>query len=105
SELFGARTGDGFAELAAYDTDGNGWIDENDAAFADLRVWTKGGDGADHLSPLPARNIGALYLVKPATPFDLKAGQNRQHGQVLATGLYLFEDGRAGTIQQLDLFV
>lgn len=105
SELFGARTGDGFAELAAYDTDGNGWIDENDAAFADLRVWTKGGDGADHLSTLAARNIGALYLGKAATPFDLKDGQNRQHGQVLATGLYLFEDGRAGTIQQLDLFV
>ena len=28
SELFGTKSGDGFADLAAYDADGNGWIDE-----------------------------------------------------------------------------
>jgi hypothetical protein len=33
AELFGARSGDGFAELAALDGDGNGWIDEGDAAW------------------------------------------------------------------------
>src|SRR6185295_8479743 len=29
-ELFGPQTGSGFAELASYDADGNGWIDEGD---------------------------------------------------------------------------
>ena len=38
AELFGARSGDGFAELAALD--GDGWIDEGDAAWQRLRVWT-----------------------------------------------------------------
>lgn len=104
-ELFGARTGDGFAELAAYDADGNGWIDENDAVFAELRIWTKDADGNDQLSTLAERNVGALYLGKTATPFDLKDSQNRQHGQILSTGLYLSEQGRTGTLQQLDLFV
>jgi len=33
SELFGPQTGDGFAELAAYDLDGNGWIDEGDEVY------------------------------------------------------------------------
>ncbi len=105
TELFGARTGNGFAELAAYDTDNNGWIDENDSIFSELRTWTKDATGADRLSTLAERGIGALYLGQAATPFDLKDAQNRQHGQVLSTGVYLSEDGRAGTIQQLDLFV
>jgi len=30
NELFGTKSGDGFADLAKYDSDGNGWIDEND---------------------------------------------------------------------------
>jgi len=105
NELFGARTGNGFAELAAYDSDGNGWIDENDAIFAQLRIWTKDSDGTDHLSTLAERNIGALYLANAATPFNLNDSQNRQHGQIVSSGIYLSEDGRAGTMQQLDLFV
>lgn len=105
SELFGAKTGNGFAELAAYDSDGNGWIDENDSIFHELRTWTKDADGTDRLSTLAERGIGALYLGHAATPFDLKDNQNRQHGQILSTGIYLSENGGAGTIQQLDLFV
>ena len=30
-ELFGTKSGNGFADLAKYDSDGNGWIDEADA--------------------------------------------------------------------------
>ena len=30
TELFGTKSGDGFADLAEYDEDGNGWIDEDD---------------------------------------------------------------------------
>jgi hypothetical protein len=37
-ELFGPRTGDGFAELAAYDDDGNNWIDENDGIHDNLSI-------------------------------------------------------------------
>ncbi len=105
TELFGARTGDGFAELAAYDSDGNGWIDQNDSIFAALRIWTKDSSGADRLSSLAERDIGALYLGQTATPFDLKDERNTQHGQILSSGVYLTESGGAGTIQQLDLFV
>jgi len=41
SELFGPSTGNGFNELASLDGDENGWIDENDAAYQDLSVWTR----------------------------------------------------------------
>ena len=40
--LFGAageHAGDGFADLARLDADGNGWIDEADPAYAALGVW------------------------------------------------------------------
>ncbi|WP_323011308.1 hypothetical protein [Castellaniella sp.] len=105
SELFGTRSGNGFADLAAYDDDNNGWIDENDVIFAQLRIWTKDASGQDHLSTLADRGVGALYLGSASTPFDLKDGQNVQHGQILSTGVYLKEDGGTGTLQQIDLIV
>ncbi len=39
SELFGPTTGDGFAELAAYDEDGNGFVDSGDSIFDQLRIY------------------------------------------------------------------
>ncbi len=39
SELFGTKSGDGFADLRAYDSDGNGWIDEADDIFQKLKIW------------------------------------------------------------------
>ena len=38
-EVLGANSGDGFADLAALDSNGDGGIDANDAAFANLRLW------------------------------------------------------------------
>ncbi len=103
SELFGALSGDGFAELAAYDRDHNGWIDENDAVFSRLRIWTKAASGADQLVALGAKGVGAIYLGRIATPFAIKDGSNELQGQVRSTGIFLREQGGAGTVQQLDL--
>lgn len=105
SELFGATSGDGFADLAQYDDDGNGWIDERDAVFSQLRVWIRDGSGKDQLVGLQQQGVGALYLGKADTPFALKDGANALQGAVRASGLYLREDGGAGTLQQLDLVV
>ena len=105
SELFGATSGDGFADLARYDDDGNGWIDERDAVFSRLRVWTRDGSGKDQLVGLQQQGVGALYLGKADTPFALKDNANALQGAVRASGLYLREDGGAGTLQQLDLVV
>lgn len=104
-ELFGTRTGDGFAELAAHDQDRNGWIDENDAVFENLRVWTKDAEGNDTLNTLAEKNIGAINLAHVETPFAIKDGRNVLNGQVRATGAYVGENGAAGTVQQIDLAV
>lgn len=104
-EVFGALSGDAFAELAAYDEDGNFWLDEGDAIFSRLRIWTKDEDGRDRLFALGEKGIGALYLGAIATPFSMKDAENTLHGQVRRSGLFLFEDGRAGSLQQIDLAV
>jgi len=103
SELFGARSGDGFAELAAYDADKNGWIDENDEVYSRLRIWAKNASGENQLLALGDKGIGALYLGRIATPFAIKDSSNELQGQVRSTGLFLREEGGVGTVQQLDL--
>ncbi|WP_261843267.1 hypothetical protein [Aliamphritea ceti] len=104
TELFGALTGDGFADLAQYDEDGNGYIDENDSIFADLQLWTKTVD-EDKLESLADRGIGAIYLGSADTPFDIKGSDNQINGRVRATGFYLTEAGDSGAVQQVDMVV
>ncbi|WP_028996486.1 hypothetical protein [Azohydromonas australica] len=104
SELFGTRSGDGFAELAALDGDGNGWIDENDADFGRLRLWTKDADGNDQLQDLLSANVGALSTQRTATPFIFKDANNREQGVMRASSVFVQEDGTgAGTVSQVDL--
>lgn len=103
SELFGAESGDGFADLSAYDEDGNGWIDENDSVFEKLRIWVKDEAGNDKLFALGEKGIGALYLGNIASSFSLKDSGNTLQGEIRSTGIFLFENGNAGTMQQIDL--
>ena len=103
-EMFGPASGDGFAELAAHDADGNRWIDEADPVFKDLRVWFKT-PGEESLLSLSDLGIGAIFLGRAATPFSLRDSENGTLGAVRTTGLYLREDGTAGAVQQLDLSV
>ncbi|MES2104327.1 MAG: VCBS repeat-containing protein [Pseudomonadota bacterium] len=105
TELFGPASGNGFSDLNALDSDGNGWIDENDAAFQDLKVWTKDASGADKLSSLKDAGVGALYLGNVGTAFQFKDAQNNTQGQLRSSGVWLTEDGKAGALQQIDLSV
>jgi hypothetical protein len=105
SELFGARTGDGFAELAEYDEDGNNWIDENDSIYQSLRIWSKDAEGNDSLMALGQRGVGAIYLGNVATQFDLKDDANTLQGRIQSSGVYLHENGAVDSIQQVDLVV
>ncbi len=105
SELFGPGTGNGFSELAAYDSDNNNWIDENDAIYDKLSVWTKNDQGEDELSSLQAKNVGAIYLSSAKTLFDLKDENNQSNGQIAATGIYADEEGGVKTVQHLNLTI
>lgn len=102
-ELFGPESGNGFDELAGYDMDGNNWIDENDPIYDRLRIWSKDSDGKDQLFALGQKGIGAIYLGNIDTVFDMKDSQNQLQGQIRKTGIFVRENGTAGTVQHIDL--
>ena len=106
SELFGTKSGDGFKDLATYDEDGNGWIDENDSIFSKLKVWTKDENGQDRLVDLKKADVGAIYLKNADTQYSLKDNQHNLNAEIKKTGIYLKEStGEVGTINHVDLAV
>ena len=106
SELFGTKSGDGFKDLAQYDEDGNGWIDENDAIFEDLSIWTLNEEGEKVQISLLAADVGAIYLGNASTEFSLKNEETHDtNGIIRSTGIFLKESGGAGTVQHIDLAI
>lgn len=104
-ELFGPATGQGFGELARLDSDGNGWLDENDPLYAQLRVWMRDEAGNESLGSLAEKKVGAILLAPAQTAFSLKDSGNALQGQLRETSIYLGENGGTGTVQELDLAV
>ncbi|NLG05070.1 MAG: hypothetical protein GX567_14750 [Clostridia bacterium] len=106
SELFGTKSGDGFKDLSVYDKDHNGWIDEADEVFSKLRIYTKDENGNDKLIDLKSAGVGALYLGHVSSEFSLNQLEtNQTNGVIRSTGMYLKENGEAGTLQHVDLAV
>lgn len=105
SELFGTQSGNGFKDLLAYDEDRNGWIDEADSIFDKLKIWSMDENGNATLIDLLEAGVGAIYLGYENTEFSLKNAENETNAVIQKTGLFLFEDGTSGTVQQMDLAV
>ena len=106
NELFGTKSGDGFKDLAQYDEDGNGWIDENDAVFDDLSIWTLNEAGEKVQISLLKADVGAIYLGNASTEFSLKNEETHEtNGIIRKTGVFLKESGGVGTVQHIDLAV
>lgn len=103
SELFGPNSGNGFNELAALDSDHNGWIDENDDTFSQLKLWIRSADGKNELRSLLAANVGTISIANVASPFQIKDENNVEQGKVVASGIFLQETCEIGTIQQINL--
>ncbi|WP_421310514.1 hypothetical protein [Aeromonas veronii] len=99
-ELFGARSGNGFGELATLDEDGNGVLDEGDSQFSALQFWHP-----EHAPiALVELGIGAILLRPLDTPFN-HLGESGNQGVLRQSGLYLTEQGKGGWVQQIDLRV
>jgi hypothetical protein len=100
SELFGPDSGNGFKDLEKYDNDKNGWIDENDSVFYDLKLWSPG----EELETLLERRVGAIFLGSTLGSFSLKGSDNELLGKVKETGIWLNEDsGEVGVVQEIDM--
>lgn len=105
SELFGTQSGNGFADLARFDKDSNGWIDEADDIFQKLKIWVLNEDGTSKLLSLKEAGVGAIYLGSKDTQFSLTNASNEVNAMVRRTGLFLYENGTAGNLQQVDFAV
>lgn len=103
SELFGTANGDGFADLTKYDEDGNGWIDENDKIWDKLKIWCKDENGNDVLYRLADKGVGAICLQNVSTDFTLQGQTGQTQGAIRKTGVFLYENGSAGTVQHVDV--
>ena len=104
SELFGTSSGDGFSDLAKYDSDGNGWIDEADEIFDRLVIAFIKEDGTQELVKLKDKDIGAIYTGNVSTEFSLNdLSTNEIRARIRKTGIFLYESGMLGTVQHLDL--
>ncbi len=103
NELFGPKSGNGFADLAEHDQDGDGWIDEDDDIWSKLKVWCKDENGKDVLYTLREAGVGAICLQNATTDFALSNAENVSQGYLRSTGIFLYENGNVGTVQHLDL--
>lgn len=102
TELFGPTTGSGFYELAQHDSDGNGWIDENDAVFDNLKIWLVHSGGEKQLIGLKEAGVGAIYLGHVMSPYHIKEGDDLI-AKIRSSGTYLKENGLAGLVHEIDL--
>ena len=103
NELFGTQSGNGFLDLALHDLDGNGWIDEADDIWQQLLIWIMEADGSSALYSLAEKGIGAIYLGHLSTEFTLADETNAAKGMISHSGLFLYESGAVGSIQQVDV--
>lgn len=103
SELFGTKSGDGFEDLSAYDEDGNGWIDENDDVWNKLKIWVQDENGNSKLYSLTEQGVGAICLQNVSTEFGQRGTNGEVNAAIRNTGIFLYENGTAGTVQHLDL--
>ena len=102
SELFGPQTNNGYAELAQYDEDGNGWIDENDSVFNNLKIWYTDEKGNSQLAALSDKNVGAIYLGSVDTKMNMYSSSGIA-GTLRQSGLVLLENGESRVMQELDV--
>lgn len=100
SELFGPTSGQGFAELAQLDDDGNGFIDQADHAFNQLYAWQPD----QGLRSLSAVQIGALSVTSAATSFDYYQ-QEQLQARLSRSGIALTTDRQVALLQQVDFTV
>jgi uncharacterized protein YcsI (UPF0317 family) len=104
NQLLGAQSGDGFADLAALDTDGDGVINASDPAFANLSVWVDA-NGNGQLDPgelVSLSSLGITSISVSTTP----SGQTINGNTIVSTSTFQMTGSNGpvtNTIAEVDL--
>ena len=101
SELFGARTGNGFGELSHFDSNQNGVIENQDEQFGHLKLW----DGEHSLSNLSDSGITGISLSASNTPFTFTNGVGSPIARLRQTSVFITDKQTLGAIHQIDIAV
>jgi hypothetical protein len=108
----GALANSGFAQLAGYDTNGDGKVDAADANFADIKVWQdqnqNGRTDAGELKTLTELGIASINTANVSTdtnttPFAGASFQVANGNWIYSNGTYTLADGSVGTIADVGL--
>ena len=103
-ELFGPKSGDGFKELKQFDDDKNGWIDESDSIFKQLKLWQITTQGESLIS-LKEAGIGALSLNSVELGYTAKSSIDSTLGYYKQGSVALSEEGLAYGLFSVDIAV
>ena len=98
TELFGDADTEGFAELATFDSNGDGLVDAQDANFSDILVWQDANENgvtdAGELTTLSANGITAL-----ATGYT-ETSRFEEGNQIIGEGHYVI-NGNSQTLAEV----
>lgn len=104
TELFGTQNGDGFKDLAHYDSNGDGKIDKDDPIYDKLRIWKPGANGDQgELIGLGEVGIGAIYLDAKNNEQLMQSANGETLGVQRKSAAYQRTDGSEGQIYHVDL--
>ena len=105
NELFGPKSGSGFADLAKYDDNKDGLIDSLDDIWEELLLVQRDESGNETLLSLKDVGISAFVLERTSSPFSLFNDKGEQTGVIRETGLDVRDDNTVDTLQHVDLVV
>ncbi len=92
-EMFGNRFEGGYAELASYDTNGDGKISVGDLIWSELQVWQdRDRDGVTDAGEL--KSLSALGIIEISLTNTALNATTPQGAQLLSRGDVRFADGR-----------
>lgn len=100
-ELFGPNSNSGFGELAQYDNDGNGWIDESDAIFSQLTYMDFDEHGQQRIQSIGDVGVGAIYLGSEKMDIDLFDSNGNFQANIARNGVAIKENGQAVSLQEI----
>jgi hypothetical protein len=66
-------------------------------------IWTKDESGKEKFYTLKDKGIGALYLENISTKFDFEDKEENLQGIMQASSLFVKENGKVGSIHEIDV--
>lgn len=102
TELFGPKTNNGFTELAEFDENNDGFIDQSDGIYSSLYIWQQRGNNQVWLT-MEEAGVAAIHLNPVNTQYNFYDENHEVQARVSKTGFVISDDNTAKAAHQIDL--